>query len=648
MQLSRRGFLEVTATAAGTFALATMAGCGSSSTSGSSSTASSAAIATGSLALDDAAWNYDGDNDVYWQIGIVYCATPEATDYESLGVYVPGSYMDGSQNPDGTYTCAVNASGSVGGYTASTAPIIIPVNTAGYSAQQAPTSYDYSNISAYLEAGLIYLYAGLRGRDNGYDDSGNLIYSGGAPWGATDLKAAVRWYRYNALSLPGDSTKMFTFGHSGGGAQSAITGATGDSALYTPYLESIGAAMEDASGTTISDAVYGSMCWCPITSLDFADEAYEWNMGQFATSGTRADGTWTKALSEDLAGKFADYVNALGLKTSAGTVLSLEESSEGIYLKGSYYDYLMEVVQTSLNDFLSDTTFPYTPSSTTMADGGFGGGGTGTSGMSGSGNGAMSGGSAPSGSAPSDAASSGSTPSGSAPGGSMPNGSASGSSASSSSDSSSTSYDTAQAYIDSLNSDEAWITYDATTDTATISSMSAFITHCKTASKDVCAFDDLDRGQAENNLFGNDDEDSLHFDSTIAGLLADNSSVYAGYSDYDSSYAQAYASDLALTDKLGNDVPRRVDIYNPMYFISSYYGGYGSSTIAPHWRIRTGIDQGDTALTVETNLALALEANDKVDDVDFATVWGLAHTTAERTGSATTNFIDWVQDCCQA
>jgi hypothetical protein len=29
---------------------------------------------------------------------------------------------------------------------------------------------------------------------------------------------------------------IFTFGMSGGGAQSALVGATGDSELYTPYL----------------------------------------------------------------------------------------------------------------------------------------------------------------------------------------------------------------------------------------------------------------------------------------------------------------------------------------------------------------------------------------------------------------------------
>ena len=69
-----------------------------------------------------------------------------------------------------------------------------------------------------------------------------------------------------------DVKQIVIFGHSGGGAQSSLRGATGDSELYYPYLESIGAAMTDDSGSAISDAVTGSMCWCPITALDEADE----------------------------------------------------------------------------------------------------------------------------------------------------------------------------------------------------------------------------------------------------------------------------------------------------------------------------------------------------------------------------------------
>ena len=61
--------------------------------------------------------------------------------------------------------------------------------------------------------------AGCRGRD------------AGAPAGVTDLKAAIRYLRYHGDELPGDTEQIFSFGMSGGGAQSALLGATGDSPL---------------------------------------------------------------------------------------------------------------------------------------------------------------------------------------------------------------------------------------------------------------------------------------------------------------------------------------------------------------------------------------------------------------------------------
>ena len=274
-----------------------LAGCSSSGKSESSesneSTANppgntSSTIAT-ALSFNNSAWQYDKDNNVYWQIGVVYCEQPETTEYESLGIYVPGTYMTATDNGDGTYTCVVNESATVGNYTAATAPIVMPVNTGGYAAQVAPTQYSYDGLSSYLDAGFIYVYAGCRGKTNGYDEAGNLIYNGGAPWGVTDLKTAIRYIRYNGDVLPGDAAQIFTFGHSGGGAQSSLVGATGDNELFFPYLESIGAAMTDANGNSISDAIMGAMAWCPVTSLDYADAAYEWMMGQYFTSGTRAE-----------------------------------------------------------------------------------------------------------------------------------------------------------------------------------------------------------------------------------------------------------------------------------------------------------------------------------------------------------------------
>ncbi|WP_291454455.1 tannase [Abiotrophia sp. HMSC24B09] len=543
-----------------------------------SSSQETATVGQYSLAFDNAAWQYDEINDIYWQVGVVYVANPASLDYETLGIYVPGAYLEATANGDGTYTASVKSDAQVGQFTAATAPYVLPVNTPGFNASQAPT-WLADGIASYTQAGMIYLQPGIRGRDNTTDSQGQEVV-GGAPWGVTDLKAAIRYVRYNKDLLPGDTDKIVSFGHSGGGAQSAVLGASGDSTLYNPYLEALGAAMKDKEGNPISDAPYGTMTWSPITSLDYADAAYEWNLGQFADSNTRAEGTFTQALSQDLAKEYANYINQLGLKHE-GQALTLTESSEGIYTQGSYATYLEGVVNQSLNNFLADTSFPYTSD-------------------------------------------------GAGPGGSTE----------------SVTYETAQAYIDSLNAETQWVTYDAATNTAKISSLADFAKYVKTASKSVPAFDALDRSLAENAVFGVADANELHFDQLVARLLKNNQAKYENLTDWTSQYVTDFESDLAKTDSLGKTIAERQDLYNPMFYLTSAYSGYQTSKPAPHWRIRSGLSQGDTALTVETNLALALEnqANGAVKSVDFATVWGQGNTTAERTGHASANFIQWVQE----
>lgn len=131
----------------------------------------------------------------------------------------------------------------------------------------------------------------------------------------------------------------------------------------------------------------------------------------------------------------------------------------------------------------------------------------------------------------------------------------------------------------------------------------------------------------------------------MANLLATNEAEYASFADWDSSIIQEYNDALQAVDKFGNSSEYRQNMYNPMYYLDDYYDGYGTSTVASYWRIHTGITQGDTALTVEINLALALEQNEDVKDVEFETVWGLGHTMAECTGNSTDNFIEWVNNC---
>jgi len=470
-------------------------------------------------------WQYNSSANVYYIVGLYYCSSPADTSYEQMGIFVPSAYMNAAANTDGTYTCTIDSTATVNGYTALRAPIVVPVNTPGYATQSAPSGYS-SDVASFTSAGFIYLWPGCRGRTHG------------APLGVTDLKAAVRYFRYlqaKQNAVPGNTDRIFSFGMSGGGAQSAIFGASGNSSLYGDYLTAIGA----ESG--YKDNICGSMCWCPITNLDQGDEAYEWNMGLTRSSLSTADASISKGLAAD----FATYVNAVGFKDpSNGDTLTLLSTSNGYYQNGSYYEYVLGVINDAVSRYNS--------------------------------------------------------------------------------------YNNAS------------VSSYSTTDT---SALYSFVSKYKNASKGLGAYDDYDaKGNPENTLFGIAGT-AGHFDQDLAALV----------DTYASTYSSSFTSDLASTnvDAMGKTVQTRLMMFSPLYYLvdnSTYYSGGGSrsSDVAPYWRIRTGIDQGDAPLNTEIDLALALQNHSGVKSVDFETIWGLGHTQAEDSGDANTNFIAWVEKCVAA
>lgn len=485
---------------------------------------------------DTAKWQYNGEFDIYYQIGISYCEKPADEKYEQLAIFVPGAYMEATDNADGSYTCKPNESAKLNGYTALDAPIIMPIETPAYLSARPLTEEVltarqsiFEQLSDYTLQGYVFIYTGCRG------------ISEGAPAGVTDLKAAIRYIRYADDAVPGDAESIFVYGMSGGGAQAAILGASGDSELYDPYLEAIG------SVQGVSDAVKGAVAWCPVTSLGTANAEYEWMMGCTRKGRTKEE----QEISDGLAAAFADYVNKAGFVDKSGKPLTLAESKEGIYQAGSYYDHVKGVIETSLDHYLADMNL--------------------TAGS-------------------------------------------------------------AQDYIDGLNTDKKWVTYDKSTNTASITSTADFAEHCKRATDLIVAFD---QPNSNNMLFGYGDGNGSHFDRILAGVLT----------NMNSEYAAQYNDDLAKTDSFGYSVEKRVNMYSPLYYLMKSEDGYGSAKAAPYWRIRSGINQQTNSLTTEINLALALEEYDDVESLDFETVWEQGHTEAERTGSHTENFIAWVDSC---
>lgn len=569
-----------------------------------------------SLKIDMKAWHYDAEHAVWWQVGLAYCTKPATTTYEKLGMYVPGAYLKPTDEKadleaattSKTFECELNPTGTVGAYTCASAPVVMPINAPDFAAQDAPASYLNDGLDPYLSAGFVYVYAGCRGSSNGYDSSssGEGFFSGGAPWAVCDLKAAVRYLRYNQEVLPGNMERIVTFGHAAGGLLSAIMGATGNAPAYVDYLAKIGAATHDAQGNEVGDVVAACACWCPEPPANAADAAYEWELGQFCDADTRAEGTWTKLASSDLALTYAAYLNGLALHEGE-TQFSLDETEGGIFTDGSYYERLVSIVEDAATSFFSSTAFPHAIDPTDISSGNFPG----------------------SGEKPleTDVTSVGSTEAGAvatvAP----------------------ITYASRGDYISSLNAAGHWLTYNESKGTVRIADLGSFVRACRAPTLPACAFDSTTRSAPGNQLFGNDDSDSLHFSQQISDLLSSRSGIYEQAGGWDQALPGDWAGDLAKSDALGKPMKLRRDMYDPLYFLSGASEGFQSSVVAEHWRINLGLAETTApAISAATNLALALSAyGGTVQDVSFTPVWGVGCKLAEL-GDAdpTAALVSWV------
>lgn len=282
---------------------------------------------------------------------VVYVANPVDTKYQSMNIFVPEEYFKGKM---------------VGRYNASTAPIFFPNSVGGYmpgepaqvtGGMMGPGSTGPNAIQTALSRGYVVAAPGARGRTNKAADG---TFYGKAPAAIVDLKAAVAYLHYNDARMPGNAERIISNGTSAGGALSALLGATGNNHDYDPYLKAVGA----APGRT---DVYAVSAYCPITNLDHADAAYEWefngvndyqkleitrdtsyNMQRKTVAGTLT--TEQIAVSDALKPLFTPYLNSLHLMQS-GHALTLDEQGNG-----SFKDYLASMLQKSAQRALDSGT----------------------------------------------------------------------------------------------------------------------------------------------------------------------------------------------------------------------------------------------------------------------------------------------------
>ncbi len=248
---------------------------------------------------------------------IIYVANPTDTTKQILNIYVPEEYFNG---------------GTINGYTASNAPIFFPNKVGGYMPAQPATFINAQGgggmggppsqaVVMALSKGFVVASAGARGK---------ISPIGKAPAGIVDLKAAVRYLKFNDKIMAGDADKIISNGTSAGGAMSTLLGATGNHPDYEPYLKALGAA-------NATDDIFAVSAYCPIINLENADMAYEWQFNQIHTfKGRGGEGTLNEAatkVSDELKKAFPQYVNGLNLKDNKGAKLVLDESGEGNFKK---------------------------------------------------------------------------------------------------------------------------------------------------------------------------------------------------------------------------------------------------------------------------------------------------------------------------
>lgn len=283
---------------------------------------------------------------------IVYVGNPVEAEHQRLNFYVPEAFFAGE---------------SINGFNLNTAPIFMPNQIGGYmpslalTAKPSETGHNAgktTSVATALAQGFVVASPATRGRTQS---------TGKAPAAIIDLKATVRYLHANDIIMAGDATKIIANGTSAGGALTALLGASGNNEDFLPELERLAAA--DAR-----DDIFAVSAYAPITNLDYADAAYEWQFAghhhyrkidikmldykvqRIETTGILNDEQIE--LSQKLKSLFPVYINQMALKDHQGKILSMDIQGEGSF-KTLVKNYIIQSAQTALDQGvnLSDYTW---------------------------------------------------------------------------------------------------------------------------------------------------------------------------------------------------------------------------------------------------------------------------------------------------
>lgn len=538
-------------------------------------------------------WTRNEEYGCYCLEDILYTPVPTAPRYQRLSIFVPEAYMT-----EAAGMVSVKESASCGRYTPATAPVIFENNAAGYAQMEhtwlgGPRNY----ARQYLKRGMIYVTCGCRGRQTAVED-GSFI--GKSPATLVDFKTAIRFLRHNRNTLPGNMEHIISVGWSAGGAMSALLGCSGNSSRLESYLKENGAFLEE------TDDVFAAQVYCPITDLEHADMAYEWQFAkdmEYEASPFAPGGTLTgfqRALSRKLAQGFVAYFNGMELRDpTTGELLTIGSDLRS----GTGYQFLMGCLEDSASVYLNKLAQKDLPAGYSPED-------------------YLAGNYTYEGVDPKKLMEvirkmeekSKQMPSGKTPSDGpefeghgmrlkmpeMPTRTMQG------------------------NDKRSWLSWDGSR--AKISSLDAFLMASRRRMKTCPSFDFLDCTSGENQEFGDACRDYVHFNPSLAGMIAELREEFP--QEYET-YYPAYAA--AKTDE---GLAMRLSLLNPFHYIDNDC----SCQTASHFRINVGAQDADTSFMVSIMLALKLSGR-KDMDVQYHLYWDQPHSEADYPGQV----CDWIE-----